>query len=247
MTSMSRGRSWISAADVRHRIPHAVPRNSASAERSRRWGPPTRRRATEAVRSLKSPHHPPKDASVPPELLYSPSVKSSVLVYDSLLDSEAPVYRRPVTGEIGMWNAFSLSRDGARVCFLFREPGGGSSGPRASCLAVRFFPRSPRQSRRSSITALAAGTAPTTTPYFIGRAAAAPPQIYAVDDSAPGTPVVTSRPLESGEELENWWVARDGQRQVFGSRANFAPTSTLYSVFGRGTRDVHPVRRRLLR
>jgi hypothetical protein len=42
--------------------------------------------------------------------------------------------------------------------------------------------------------------------------------------------VVANRPLESGEELENWWVARDGQRQVFGSRTNFAPTSTLYSV-----------------
>jgi len=166
------------------------------------------------------------------ELLYSPSVTSSVLVYDSLLNFEAPVYRRPVTGEIGMWNGFSLSKDGARVCFLFREPGGGSSGPARIVSGSPLFP------------SVAAPVTPIfdygngcrysadnhTILYWASTAAEPRPQIYAVDDSAPGTPVVANRPLVSGEELDNWWVARDGQRQVFGTRLNFAPTWNLYSV-----------------
>jgi len=66
------------------------------------------------------------------EYVYSPSAgtKSSILVYDSVANAEAPLYRRPVGSEIGSWNAFDISNDGTRACMKFLEPGsGGSAGP----------------------------------------------------------------------------------------------------------------------
>jgi VCBS repeat-containing protein len=163
------------------------------------------------------------------EILFSP-VRSSVLVYDSVTNSEAPVYRRPVAGEIGMWDGFALSNDGKRVCFQFREPGGGSFGP------SRFIVGDP------AAPASAAPVTPVTTGgykcyfgsdnhtlFYIAQTAAAPTlQMYSVDSASPGTPALVNRALVSGESMDNWWVARNAMRLVFGTRMN--AQTDFYSV-----------------
>jgi hypothetical protein len=164
------------------------------------------------------------------EYLFSPT-RSSALVYDSVSGSEAPVYRRPVTGEIGMWNGITLSNDGTRVCFLFTQPGSGSFGPST------FIAGSP------SAPALAAPVTPVvpggytchfgsdnhTMFYLATSASDSRLQMYAIDAASPGTPVTVNRPLVSGEQLDNWWVARDAQRLVFGT-GGVGPPRNFYSV-----------------
>jgi len=164
------------------------------------------------------------------EITVSP-VKSSVLVYDSGTNSETPVYRRPVTNEIGMWNGFALSNDGARVCFMFRQPGGGSAGPGTFVAGSLGAP---------------ASAAPVTpvfgngykcrygsdnhTMFYLARTAAEPrDQIYSVDVAAPGTPVTVNRPFVAGEQLDYWWVARESPRLVFGT-SNAAMQIDFYSL-----------------
>jgi VCBS repeat-containing protein len=165
------------------------------------------------------------------EITYSPT-KSAVLVYDSVLNTEAPMYRRPGAGEIGMWDGFSLSNDGKRVCFQFREPGGGSFGP------SRFIVGDP------AAPASAVPVTPVTTGgykcyfgtdnqtlFYIAQTAAAPTeQMYRVDSAAPGIPVLVNRPFVSGETLEDYWVARDAMRVVFGTRGSGASNVDFYSV-----------------
>jgi hypothetical protein len=165
------------------------------------------------------------------ELIYSPSIKSSVLVYDSVLDTETPAYRRPVSGEIGMWNGFALSNDSSRVCFQFREPGSGSFGP------TRFFAGSPGAAPNfAAVTPLVDGGYKCSfgwdnrTLFYLANTAAEPrQQMYWVDAGAPGTPVVVNRPYVNGEQMENWWVARNSPRLVFGTRGISAQVD-FYSV-----------------
>jgi hypothetical protein len=165
------------------------------------------------------------------EYLFSPN-RSSVLVYDSVTGSEAPAYRRPLANQIGMWNGFSLSNDGARVCFLFREPdGGGSFGPSTF---VAGSPGAP--AAVAPITPVVAGGytchfgSDNHTMFYLANTVAEPrQQMYSVDAASPGTPVTVNRPLVAGETLENWWVARDTQRIAFSSYG-VGPQRNFYSV-----------------
>jgi VCBS repeat-containing protein len=164
------------------------------------------------------------------EVVYFPT-RSSVLAYDSVTNTDAPVYRRPVAGEIGMWNGFSLSNDGSRVCFLFREPGGGSSGPSR---IVAGSPAAPASA--APVTPVfdfgwtcRLGSDNQTVFYYASTAAEPREQIYAVDAAAPGTPAVVNRPFVAGEQLTSWWVAREAPRHVFGTQ-NIGVQSDFYSL-----------------
>jgi len=154
------------------------------------------------------------------ELISSPSLSSSVLVYDSVANAEAPVYQRPVAGQVGMWNGFALSNDGSRVCFMFRNPGFATFGPST---IVTGSPGAP-------------SLAGPVTPVFdnidrcrfvsdnrtiLFNAIATPgtsEQIFAVDAAAPGTPVIVNRPNLPGQHFERWWVARTAPRLAFATR-----------------------------
>ncbi|HEU5134322.1 MAG TPA: Ig-like domain-containing protein [Steroidobacteraceae bacterium] len=165
------------------------------------------------------------------EIIYSPSLQSSVLVYDTVGNAEAPVYRRPDSGQVGMWNGFALSNDGSRVCFMFRQPGFGTFGPST---IVAGSPGAP---------ALAAPVTPVfenidrcrfvsdnrTILYNAMATATSSEAIYAVDASAPTTPVVVNRPNLPGEHFERWWVARTAPRLAFATRKAAGETE-FYSV-----------------
>jgi VCBS repeat-containing protein len=165
------------------------------------------------------------------ELTFSPT-RSAVLVYDSVLDTEAPMYRRPGAGEIGMWDGFALSNDGKHVCFQFREPGGGSFGP------SRFIVGDPASPASAvPVTPVTTGGykcyfgTDDRTLFYIAQTAAAPTlQMYRVDSAAPGAPVLVNRPFVSGETLEDFWVARDAMRVVLGTRGSGPADVSYYSV-----------------
>jgi VCBS repeat-containing protein len=154
------------------------------------------------------------------ELFFSPALQSSVLVYDRTANTEAPVYRRPVPSEVGMWNGFALSNDGSRVCFMFRQPGSGTFGP-STIVAGRL-----------SAPSLAAPVTPVfnnvdrcrfasdnRTILFLAMATSvSPEQVYSVDAAAPVTPVIVNRPNLPGESFERWWVARTAPRLAFATR-----------------------------
>jgi VCBS repeat-containing protein len=164
------------------------------------------------------------------EVLFSP-VRSSVLVFDTVSGIEAPIYRRPVSGEIGMWNGFSLSADGQRVCFLFREPGSGSSGPSRY---VAGSPASPASAVPITPVVDVGYTcsfgSDNRTMFYHAQTASAPAmQVYSIDAAAPGTPVLVNRALGAGEQLDGTWIARDAMRLVFGFRGAH-PNIDYYSV-----------------
>lgn len=153
------------------------------------------------------------------ETLFSP-MRTSVLVYDSMTQVEAPIYRRPVAGEIGMWGGFAISNDGRRVCFQFRDPGSGSFGP------SRFIVGDP------GLPSSAVPVTPTTsggytcqfgsdnrTMFFLAQFGSATNlQLYSVDSVSPLAPVLVNQPFTGSQYLDGHWIARDAMRVVFGAR-----------------------------
>jgi len=165
------------------------------------------------------------------ENLYSNGPKFSALVYDSVTNTEAVVYRRPVGIEFGMSNSFRLNNEGSRVCFMTPEPGAPSSGPARFIVGSLNAPASAApvtpvvyfgyQCRFSSDNH--------TIFYLAMPTQTSPEQIYSVDAAAPATPVAVNRPFLAGEALEEWWVARTAPRLAFATRFAAGETN-FYSV-----------------
>jgi VCBS repeat-containing protein len=157
--------------------------------------------------------------------------KYSVLVYDSVANSEAVMYRRPGVNEIGNWDGFSLSNDGARVCFKFLEAGAsGSIGPGRMLVSSPATPAAaPVMSGVFPVIggcSLAADSA--TTLFFGNNMAPAAYQLYALPAGG-GTPTAVNRSFVGSEEIWNYFAAPSGGRFVFGTRAS-GNTNNLYSV-----------------
>ncbi len=155
------------------------------------------------------------------EYIFSPSTKSSVLVFDRVTNTDVPVYRRPGAGEFGAGNTFAVSNDASRVCFMFTEPGASSSSGPARVIVGRLnAPASaaPVTPVFESGVECRFGVDNRTIFYLARNTSTSPGQILSVDSAAPGTPVLVNRAPLAAETLERWWLARTAPRLAFATR-----------------------------